>query len=388
MGKKIKAIVGGVIYTPQKRIEEGVVLVSDKKITALGEVDIPRDAQIIEAKDKLVTPGFIDLHIHGGAAHDFMDASFEAIDAISKIHSQYGTTSLLATTLTASHDEILKAIRAIVKAKERGTSGAKILGIHLEGPYISKDKKGAQNPDYIRLPELGEVKELIKEGKGNIKIVVLAPEVKGSKELIRYLVREGIVVSCGHSNADYEETIAGIEEGITQATHTFCAMSGLHHRAPGVVGAILTSDKVVSEIIADGVHVHPPVMRLLIKTKGIERIVLITDCVQALGLPEGEYNLGGLKVTYREGTIRIDKDTLAGSVLTMNKAVENVVRLVGLSLREALFMATLNPARVLKIDHKKGSLQEGKDADLVIMDKNFKVVMTIVEGKIVYGDGG
>jgi len=258
------------------------------------------------------------------------------------------------------------------------------LGVHLEGPYINPEKRGAHDAEYVRLPSLDEIRELLEASNHTIKIVTLAPEVKGSIELITELRKFGIVASVGHSNATYSEVVDAIKHGVTHATHTFNEMGGLHHREPGVVGAVLVQDELTAELISDNIHVHPAAMKLLIRTKGTNKVVLVTDAIQAAGMPDGEYRVGKKDVIVRNGVCRVESGELAGSTLTMDGAVRNVMKSVGLPLRTAIKMATINPALAINIDKNKGSLEPGKDADIIIIDKEVNVYVTIVKGKIVH----
>jgi N-acetylglucosamine-6-phosphate deacetylase len=387
----VKIIKCGILYTPYQKLENSLLVIVGNKIFSLGketEISLPKkvfkEAEIIDAEDKIVCPGFIDIHVHGGAGHDFMEGTPQAIESICKIHAKYGTTSLLFTTLAAPHFSIISAIEGCKKfLKEKKIKGSKIAGIYIESPYISQSFKGAQNPEFIRNPNIEEIREIVKISGKYLKVFSLAPELPGAEEVIRYLKSKNIVVSAGHTGATYQELVESINWGVSNLTHFYCGMSGLHHRSPGVVGAGLL-ENLTAEIIADGHHVHSPAIKILVKMKGVSKIISITDCIQALGLEEGEYQLGGLKIIYKDGAVKLNETTLAGSVLTMNKAVENMVKLAGLNLREALFTATVNPARILRLEKEIGSIGVGKYADIVIMDTSYRVKTTIVEGEIVY----
>ena len=341
-------------------------------------------AEVIEAKDKFITPGYIDIHVHGGGGSDVMDGDYEAINQIAITHSHFGTTSFLPTTMTMNKDKIIRSLRSICEAVKKGTAGAEILGIHMEGPYINSEKKGAQREEDIKKVSLEEFLEFNQASGNLIRLVTIAPEMPGAIDFIKYLDKQKIIISVGHSNATYAQVQAGIQAGLSHVTHTFNAMRGLHHREPGVVGAALTSPELTVEVIADGIHIHPVVIKILIKARENEKIVLITDAMRAAGLKEGTYDLGGQEVTVNKGQARLKDGTLAGSVLTMDKAVKNMVSKVGVSLAKVIQMASFNPAKSIGIDDKKGSLEPGKDADIVILNKNLETELTIVAGKIVY----
>jgi len=384
---KTTVIKNGTVISPFRTIKNGVVIFDDGKITAVGgesEVKMPEGARVIDASGKNVAPGFIDIHIHGGRGRDVMEGSYEAINELAKFVASHGTTAFLPTTVSASREDLLKAVRAVKTAMERGTEGAEVLGVHLEGPYINLKKHGAHDAEYVRPPSLDEIKELFETANRTIKIVTLAPEVNGSKELIKELGRLGIVASVGHSNATYGETMNAIKLGLRHAAHAFNEMRSFHHREPGIVGAVLVHGELTAELISDSIHVHPVAMKLLVKTKGTNKVVLVTDAIQAAGMPDGKYKLGKQKVIVKKGVCRLESGELAGSTLTMDEAVRNAMKSVGLPLRTAIKMAAINPAVAISINKNKGSLKPGKDADIVIIDDEVNVYGTIVKGKVVY----
>ena len=384
-------ISNGTIITPFQSLENKAISIEKGKITAIKErkvMDIPAGVEIIDAGNGFVVPGFIDIHVHGGGGSDIMDGKYEAVKQVAATHSRFGTTSFLPTTMTMSKDKIIGSLKSIHEAFIKGTGAAEILGVHLEGPYISSEKKGAQKEKDIKKASIEEFLEFNQASGNLIRIVTLAPEKPGAIDLIRWLHKKGIIASVGHSNATYKQVQEGIKAGLTHVTHTFNAMRGFDHREPGVVGAALSSPKLILEMIADGIHLHPVAMKILTQVKEIEKIVLITDAMRAASKPEGTYNLGGQEVTVVNGQARLEDGTLAGSVLTMNKAVCNMVDKVGVSLTEAIQMATASPARCLGVESKKGSLEPGKDADIVVLDKKLKVKLTMVKGKIVYNREG
>ncbi len=333
---------------------------------------------------RVVLPGFIDVHIHGADGFDTMDASSAALTRIAKFVAQHGVTGFYATTMTAAHTETLAATQAagdFVRNYD-DTAGARLLGVHLEGPYISPKFPGAQKASDIRLPASEEFRELI--ASGPVRLITLAPEQPGADVIIGEACRRGIVPVIGHSNASYEECLAAVDRGATQATHTFNAMSGLHHRRPGVVGAVLSSPLIYAQLIADNIHVHPAAMNILARCKGSGRTILITDAMRATGLPDGEYDLGGQPVTVADGQCRLVDGTLAGSVLTMEKALVNLLGASGWSLGDAWPATSRTAAESLGIAHEYGAIRPGYRADLTILNDDLAVDATIVAGQFVY----
>ena len=379
-------IYNGKIITPFEKLKGHAILVSNGQIKsiALKETKTPPGAKEIDAGGNYIIPGFIDVHVHGGGGADTMDGSVEAISSIAQTHCRYGTTSFLLTTMTMTKECIESSLGAVKEASIKGTKGAQILGIHLEGPFINEMMKGAQNGQYIKAPDVALMKDFHKASGGLIKIVTLAPELQGSQELISWLFRNNIIASAGHTNAVYEEIEDAAKSGLAHVTHTFNAMTGLHHRKPGVVGAALAFPELALELIADGIHVHPAVMRIIVNAKGKDQVILITDAIRATGLPPGRYDLGGQEVIASRTKAMLKDGTLAGSVLTMNMAVKNMIYKVGVPLEDAICMATYNPAKCIRMENTKGSIAPGKDADIVTLDKKFEIQKTIVKGKIVY----
>jgi len=382
----MKGIVNGRIITEEQILEGKVLLFNNKIVEIIEQSEIEKyneqfgDITFIDAKGNFVSPGFIDIHIHGAGGFDTMDGEAEHLAYISKTICKNGVTAFLPTTMTMEKKNIYKSLNSIREAMEKEKDGAIILGAHLEGPFINKKYKGAQKEENIIAPSFDFIKEYI----DIIKIITLAPEKDLEYKFIKQ-VKENtdIVVSIGHSNANYDEAIEAIHNGVEHATHTFNAMTPLNHREPGIVGAVLNSD-VSCEIIVDNIHLHPAVYNILTKVKNKEKIVLITDSMRAGGMEEGIYDLGGQEVIVQNNSARLANGTLSGSILSLNEAVKNMFKNTGLKIYEAVAMASLNPAKVLHIDSVKGSLCKGKDADITIFDENFNIYTTIVEGKIVY----
>jgi len=377
-------IVGGRVLTPFRVLEPGTVTVGEGKIIAVeeGARRIGDEEKIIDAEGLTVAPGLIDVHVHGGVGHDTMDATSEAIEGMARFFACHGVTSFLPTTMTASRGEIVAAIENVARCMEKGSDGAEVLGIHLEGPYVSQERKGAQSPSYIRAADPEEYETFFQAGP--VRLITLAPEIQRNRELIPFAVEHGAAVAVGHSAATYEEVLEAVSLGLSQATHTFNGMGGLHHRRPGTVGAVLSCDDIYAQVIVDFLHVHPAVVKILVRAKGPERTVLITDATRAAGMPDGTYDLGGQDVTVAGGEARLSAGSLAGSTLTMDQAVRNVMEAADLSLPEALGMASITPARSIGVADRKGSLERGKDADVILLDEEHQVVLTMVGGEVVY----
>lgn len=374
----MKAIINGKIVQKDS-ILENKVLVFDKKILDICDT-APENCQIIDARGMYISPGLIDIHIHGSKGCDVMDNTVEAINTISSSIASNGVTGYLPTTMSMNKEKIQNAFKAIEEARKSENKGAKILGIHVEGPFININYKGAQNAKFIVKPDF----DLIKDYTDFIKIISYAPEVDENLEFTKKVKREtDIVLSICHSNATYNEVKNSVECGVSNITHLFNGMSPFTHREPGVVGAALASD-VYCEIIADKIHVSKDVFQIVLNNKGKEKVVLITDSMRAASMEDGEYELGGQPVYVKDNSARLENGSLAGSVLTLNNAVYNFLENTNLSLHEAINLASLNPARSIKIDKEKGSLEIGKDADIAIFDENMNCYLTIVEGQIVY----
>lgn len=336
-------------------------------------------------EEYVVVPGFIDEHVHGAAGSDAMDGTMEDLGKIANALASEGTTAFLATTMTQSPENITKALKAVKAYRELSPeSGAEILGVHLEGPFISKDFVGAQPIEYLAKPSV-EVFKKYQDASGDcVRIVTLAPEVEGSTELIKYLVSQNIVASIGHTNATYVDVKKAVEVGATNLTHTYNAMKPLHHREVGTVGSGFLFDELNCECICDGIHVSGPAIQLLHKNKPADKMTLITDAMRAKHMPDGVSELGGQVVIVKNGEARLENGTLAGSVLKMNNAVKNVMKFLNLPLEEVVKLASQNPAKNLGVFDQMGSIKEGKRADFVILDKDLNVVQTVRNGKVIY----
>lgn len=363
------------------RIENGSVLIENNKIKSINPVDTV-DTDIIDGEGLYLSPGFIDVHIHGAGGYDTMDGTKESINTIAKTIASFGTTSFLPTTMTCSIDDIKKAIEAIAEAKANGTEGANVLGAHIEGPFISPSMIGAQNPNFIQAPSIDTFKEIVGEHLDAVTSITIAPEVEGSKELITYLNNLGIVISIGHSKATYTQALEGIKLGICHSTHLYNAMTPLHHREPGIVGAIFDTD-ITTETISDGIHISYPSLRVAYKQKGTDNVLLVTDAMMACGMPEGKYALGGQDVYVKDGAARLKEGNLAGSILTLDKAIRNIYHNTNYELYDIVKMATYNGAKHCKVDNRKGLIKEGYDADLILFDDNINIKRVIIGGKII-----
>ena len=376
----MKAIVNGKIILPDS-IVEGRALLFDEKIIGLSET-VPQGAEIIDAKGRYVAPGLVDIHIHGYLGEDTSDGSVEGIRKMAEGIVKNGVTAWLPTTMTVSYDELHRAFDAVrtLMDKKNNPKGAQVMGVHAEGPFINPSKKGAQAVEYIRPADA----PFLIENSDVIRIATIAPEMPGALDCIREVTEKtGILMSMGHTAANYETAKAGIEAGIRHATHLFNAMTPLNHRDPGVVGASLADDRVSTELIADTFHISPDLFGLVAKVKG-DNLILITDCTRAGGLEDGEYTLGGQPFFLKGIECRLADGTIAGSVLKLNNAVRNMHEHTNLPLEQIVRMASINAARCIGLDKTKGSLEAGKDADIILADENFAVSETIIAGETVW----
>jgi N-acetylglucosamine-6-phosphate deacetylase len=362
------------------RVENGSVYIENGKIQKINPASTP-DTTIIDGEGLFLSPGFIDVHIHGAGGCDTMDGTVSSLNTIAKTIAKNGTTAFLPTTMTCSLEDIKKAVSTVAQCMVEGSEGANIVGVHLEGPFISPNMIGAQNPNYVQKPSIETFKYMVGENTHAIKSITLAPEVEGAKELIEYLKKLGIAISLGHSKANYKEAMDGIRWGIGHSTHLYNAMTPFSHREPGVVGAIFDSD-ITTETISDGIHISYPSLRIAYKQKGFNKVLLVTDAMMACGMVDGKYSLGGQDVFVKDGAARLEGGTLAGSILTLDKAIRNVYKNCNYELYDIIKMATYNGARHCGVHHRKGLIQEGYDADLVLFDEDINIKKVIINGQL------
>ncbi len=388
-------ITNGKIVFPDQIIEDRVLVCDNgriKEIKDITEISIISSDVVIDAKQNYVSAGFVDIHTHGGGGHDFMDATVEAYLGAAETHAKYGTTALLPTTLTSTTDELIKTFAVYKQAVKENTKGAKFIGLHLEGPYFSYNQRGAQDPKYLRDPKPEEY-NMILEASDDIVRWSMAPELDGALDFGKVLAKKNILPSIAHSDAIYEEVEEAYKAGFTHITHLYSAMSSITRRNAfryaGIVEAAYLIDNMTVEIIADGVHLPKSLLQFAYKFKGSDRIALCTDSMRGAGMPDGESILGsrekGQKVIIEDGVAKLmDRTAFAGSVATTDRLVRTMINLANVSLVESVKMMTLTPARIMNIDDKKGSIEVGKDADLVIFDENINILYTIIDGKVIY----
>ena len=379
----------GKAITPKGEVANAGILIRDGEIEMVGPrsgMELPSGAPEVQATDSTAIPGFVDVHIHGAGGHDVMEANETALSTITGRLAAFGTTSLLATTITASADDTCRSVEGIAKyisgQYQTSDARAEILGIHFEGPFLSKERRGVHPAEWLQLPSAELLQRFLQAAAGNARILTIAPELLGATPCIDAARSLGMVVSIGHTDATYEQARAAVAHGAHHATHVYNAMRPFTHRDPGVIGAVLTTPEVTAELIADGIHVDEIAMKVLLQAKGAQGVVLISDGTSATGMPDGEYMLGGLKVTVNGGVCRNAEGRLAGSTLTLDRALRNIVGL-GIPLADAVRMLTLNPATLLGIEFKKGALRTGADADIVLLNAGLEIERVWARGTVV-----
>ncbi|WP_353095328.1 N-acetylglucosamine-6-phosphate deacetylase [Tissierella praeacuta] len=359
------------------------VVVNGKKIVEIGtedNINMEDIDLVIDGKGNFLVPGFIDIHNHGNMGFDIMDSTEEAIDNMGKFHLQNGVTSYLGTVITSSYENMSNAIKNLADYKNKEEL-SQLIGIHLEGPFFSLKKKGAQPSKYVKNPDIEEIEEIVNISKGRLKMVSIAPEISGALDIISYLKSNDITVALAHSNASFEKTESGINYGATVATHLYNGMREFNHREPGIIGAALLDERVYCEIIYDRIHLHDGAVKIALKMKGTDKIVLISDAMMAAGLSDGDYDLGGQKVIVKDSIARLETGNLAGSTLNLRDAVYNIIHYLDVPMKDAIKMASLSPAKAIGIHKYKGSIEIGKDADMLLIDKNINILGTMVMGK-------
>jgi len=376
-----RTIITANLITPGEALENHALLIEGESIQAVLAPEqlqtYPGD-RMLDLDDCWIAPGLIDLHVHGGNGLDVMDANPDAWDGLCRFFAHSGVTAFLLTTGTASREDI-KAVIDLFQIYTPPSDGAVPLGIHLEGPYLNPAKKGAQPGEHLRHPDPEEYLPWLESGV--VRLITLAPELPGALELIRRGRERGVKFSVGHSTASYRQMQQAVEAGLDQASHTFNAMEPLHHRRPGVLGTVLSDSRVYAQVIPDGQHVHPAVIRALAAAKGIERTMIITDAMRAAGMPDGEYQLLGQSVTVSAGAARLADGALAGSLLTMDQGLRNLVQMGEFPLTDAVIMASTAPAVSLDLGEGRGRLRPGARADLVVLNQDLSVCSTWIGGK-------
>lgn len=388
-------IAGGRIITPDGSIDDGAVLIQAGRIACVGPSEPMCQLEVdrtIDASGCIVAPGYIDMHIHGAAGADVMDASREALSTMASFAASRGVTGFLPTVMSSPLEQMTAACQAVAQyiesaADNSSINGAQVLGINVEGPFFNTDARGAQPAEGIYPPCRDVLEAILDAGNDHVRVMSVAPEMPGALDIIEALNEMGILASIGHTQASFDQTAAAAQAGARLTTHTFNAMRGLHHREPGTVGAALTIDELSCEAIADGIHLHPAAAALIARAKGCGRTVLITDAMRAAGLPDGVYDLARQRVTVTEGAARLDNGSLAGSTLTIDRAVANMARFARIPIEEAISMASSTPARLIGLGDTKGRIERGMDGDIVILSHDLQVRTTIAMGTPVYGAG-
>lgn len=382
------ALTRATLLTPFNLIENATLLINEKIIEAAGpaaSVQIPADYREVPLEGLIIAPGFIDLHLHGGNGAEVMSAIPGSLEEMAKFYATHGVTSFLATTLTANPDQLLAVARSFQFLSNSSYKGAKCLGLHMEGPYLSPKLAGMHNLTELRAPSLDEILQIHRASNSGLKMITLSPELDGALETAAQLVELGIICAIGHSDASYETGLKAIETGFSSVTHCFNQLRPFHHRDPGVLGTALTKPELAVELIVDGVHLHPAVIDMVWRLKGPENIILVTDAMAPTGMSEGTYQSLNGDLTISAGAVRNEAGRLAGSILTLDEAIKNMLRFTECTLTDVFRMATYNPARLLGINKHKGSLYSGKDADLVVLTTDLEVIMTMVGGEVISG---
>lgn len=373
------------IYTPSEIIQNGCVLIENGIIKAISLQPLNGRYNSIDCKGKWLLPGFIDIHVNGGGGGMSIDGTRESIEKIVTAHAKYGTTGMLITTISVEDSLLEQSIVNITEVINGNVAGAKVLGIHLEGPFLSNGKRGAHQKQFLKKPDMELFNKINAIAKGHIKILSLAPELENAFDVIQQACKKDVIVGFAHSEADFNTTRKAIDSGMRLCTHLFNGMAPLSHKEPGPVGAFLTTQETYVEIISDGIHIAPPIMEIIYKSKSKQEIVIVTDAVTPAATDMKTFEILGVELEVRDNSCYMpNTDNLAGSALTMNKAVKIFNSHTSSTLLDAINMASLNPARLLKIDNKKGSIEVGKDADLILTDADLNVSLTIVEGKVVF----
>lgn len=374
------------IYCEDNVVENGVLIVEDGTILGVkNDCSVNDCDELIDYSQYELIPGLIDPHIHGADGFDTMNCSYEALNSISMFLAKHGITGFLPTTVTQDINKVKNAVENVAENIHK-VKGAEILGTYVEGPYITEEHRGAHATEFIREICVDELKELLEAGKGTVKTITIAPEKKNAIECIKFLRSKGVNVSMGHTSATYKETMDAINNGANIAVHTFNGMRNFNHREPGIIGAVLTEDSIFCEAICDLIHVHPAALNMIVRCKSKDKIVLISDCMEAAGLKDGNYELGALKVIVKDGVARTETGSLAGSITNILNCVKNMVESVGVSKEDAIKMGSLNTSRLLGVENSIGSIKEGKKANFVLINEDYAVQATYINGQKIYSN--
>lgn len=386
-GDNVKTLIKNVkIISPYDLLYGYGIVVAGDKITLIDKesnIEIREIDSVIDGKGNFLAPGFVDIHNHGNTGFDVMDSNVDSIDNMGEFHKKNGVTSYLGTVITSSYENMTDAIRNLSDYKNKENL-SQLMGIHLEGPFFSLEKKGAQPGEHIQNPNMEEMKEIVQISKGRLKMVSLAPETPGALDIISYLKSKDIAAALAHSNGNFQQAVEGINRGITVATHLYNGMRDFNHRDPGVIGAVLLDERVYCEVIYDRIHLHDAAVKIAVRMKGIDKIVLVSDAMMAAGLSDGIYSLGGQRVTVKDGTARLESGNLAGSTLNLREAVYNMINYLDIPIKDAIRMASLSPSKAIGADRYKGSIEVGKDADMILIDEKINILGTMIMGNWQY----